>query len=230
MHYHRICAALSLLVGVTLAACGTPYHTNTLIFSTGTKIALDISADPTSGNPSISVGYKRLEVVWMPLLANKDDQGTPYVDKDFLFLGKEDGKAQDTYSVIATIDAKFSSGAEQSKLSAGGGLAQFFATGLAARKLAALGGAKLVSVQPDAALSEETKTNATTAKINNIAAYVQTKEGKVDPNRLNEVLKGTGLENYQPLKDLSGQDIGKLKDTLRGTYIDKVDAVAGNIK
>lgn len=235
MHYNRIRAALGLLVGFTLAACGTPYHTNTLIFSTGTKLALDVSADPTSGNPSISFGYKRLEAVWMPLLANQDGQGKPYVNEKFLFLGREDTKDQDTYSVIATFGANFSSGAEGSKLSAGGGLAQFFATGLAARKLAEQGGSRLVSIQPDAALSEEIKTKATTwltgtyAKIDKIAAYVQ-KDGKVDANRLNEVLKGTGLENSESFKQLSGQDINRLKDDLKGKYLNNIDAIAGNIK
>ena len=79
MYYNRTISALVLSVVIIISACSTPHHTNTLIFATNTKFAIDIAADPT-GNPSLTVGYKRQEAVWMPLLANQDNNGTPHAD------------------------------------------------------------------------------------------------------------------------------------------------------
>ena len=60
-----VAAAISLL-----SACVVP-HNDTLLFGTDTKIALDVSMPPeTAGTPQVTVGYKRREFVWMPLLAN----------------------------------------------------------------------------------------------------------------------------------------------------------------
>lgn len=240
MYYNRKISVLVLLVVIIISACSTPHHTNTLIFGTNTKFAIDIAADPT-GNPSLTVGYKRQEAVWMPLLANKDNNGTPNLDNGFLFLGKQDTQIQDTYSVLASFGATFSGGStmgietQGAKVSTGGGLAQFFATGLAARKLAETGGSRLVSVQPDGGVSEEIKMRAAelTAswdnKINLIVAYVQ-KDGKVDQDRLSSLLKDTGLEASDFFKQLPGKDINILRDALKDKYINNVDALSRNIK
>lgn len=152
-----------------VAGCGTPNHTNTLIFGTNTKFALDVSQDPT-GAAGITIGYKRQEAVWMPLLANTADGNGKAIPADCsassatdncLFSGKagEDStngaKAVDTYSVIATFGGHVASGANteippagdaaaatpkaKGTVSANGGLTQYFATGLAARILASQG-------------------------------------------------------------------------------------------
>lgn len=238
MYYNRIILALVLSVVIIISACRTPHHTNTLIFGTNTKFAIDIEADPT-GNPNLTVGYKRQEAVWMPLLANKDENGTPEVNKELLFLGKQGIQDQDTYSVLASFGATFSGGStmgietQGAKVSTEGGLSQFFATGLAARKLAETGGSRLVSIQPDGGVSEEIKMRAAelTAnwdnKVNRIIAYVQ-KDGKVDQDRLDTLLNGTGLESTFP--QLSGQDINVLRDKLKDKYINNVDAISRNIK
>ncbi len=93
MYYNRTISALVLSVVIIISACSTPHHTNTLIFATNTKFAIDIAADPT-GYPSLTVGYKRQEAVWMPLLANKDNKGTSHADNKFLFLGKQEPELQ----------------------------------------------------------------------------------------------------------------------------------------
>ena len=67
-----------VLFPLCMSGCSTPDHTNTLIFGTNTKVGLDVSCE-TTGVPSISVGYKRQEAVWMPLLANKDEIGRAHV-------------------------------------------------------------------------------------------------------------------------------------------------------
>ena len=66
-----LAAAFSALM---LTACETPRHSNTLIFGTNTKVALDVSADQIKQTPSITLGYTRQEAVWMPLMPNVADK------------------------------------------------------------------------------------------------------------------------------------------------------------
>jgi hypothetical protein len=147
------------LSAVALTACETPRHSNTLIFGTNTKVALDVSADQIKQTPSVTVGYTRQEAVWMPLMpnvANEEGKLIPCTENAQSesckkFVGTGTGE-QDTYSVLATFGADFSGGAETNTAgtagaSASGGIAQYFATGLAARILADRGGARLVSVR-----------------------------------------------------------------------------------
>lgn len=146
----------SILSSLIATGCGsTPEHTNTLLFGTTTKFALDISVNPAGGTPDFTLGFKRHEGVWMPLLAN---QGTgngrqPGTCQNCSFQGNKD---TDTYSVLASFGATFGGTAATSDVDANpsnnasgnGGLAQFFATGLAARKLAEHGNSRLVAIQP----------------------------------------------------------------------------------
>lgn len=72
-----------------------------------------------------------------------------------LFVGTEKDQV-DTYSVLASFGAKFSGRSGRGRGAEGsGGLAQYFATGLAARKLAQVGGERLVSIQPSEAAAAE---------------------------------------------------------------------------
>lgn len=132
-----------------LAGCAGQPHNNVLLFGTDTKVALDVSSAATSGGaPQITLGYRRAEAVWMPLVANRqscdaenacrtetalDETGKPVV----LFgqSAKHEGEGQDAYSVFASFGAKFSAEAGAGA-KADGGLAQFFATGIAAQALA----------------------------------------------------------------------------------------------
>jgi hypothetical protein len=162
--------ALVFILIAALAGCGNLQHNDVLVFATDTKLALDVSPSPTSGGaPSFTLGYKRSEGVWMPLVINgthstvlngqkvcdqagrcwsynyaaleafkicaaKED-GPPVaclrsLSQDIKYTGSGEGRT-DTYSVFASFGAD--TGAS------GGGkatLAQFFATGVAAQKLA----------------------------------------------------------------------------------------------
>jgi hypothetical protein len=198
---NRPVTALIFSIVLIMIACSVPKHSNTLMFATNTKLAIDVSADPT-GYPSETVGYSRQEGVWMPLLANKDDKGTPQDDINFPYLGKQ-GNEQDTYSVLASFGATFSAestaGREAmgAKAATGGGLAQFFATGLAARILADKGGSRLVSVQPDDGVSQNAVLIITKWEkdIDSIIKAVQKGEdGIVDKERLEILLENTGLD------------------------------------
>lgn len=132
-------------------------HNDVLIFGTTTNFGVDVSsAGGTTGTPTpnLTIGYKRTEAVWMPLVANATAAGqawkpnicptgtAPCVPFDELkYLGhgeKKTGNADtegDAYSVMASFGAK-GSAVGSTAPTAGLGLAQFFATGIAAQRLA----------------------------------------------------------------------------------------------
>ena len=137
------------LAALLLSGCSSMMdHSNTMVFTTTTKTALDVSQDPT-GSLGVTLGYKRLEAVWMPLLPNqgKLNERAPATCKEEadsrncpMFRGT-DGEQKDTYSVLATFSGSASGIAGGgSGANAKGSIAQFFATGLAARALASKGG------------------------------------------------------------------------------------------
>jgi hypothetical protein len=159
---------------ILLSGCATPRHTNTMVFATSTRTAIDVSSDPSSGNLGITIGYKRLEAAWVPLLANQSDQNSSALipskcdglvkvtqsNNSNETLTKEyapegcagrfqgtDGTITDAYSVIGTFSGSSTgaagAGSGTGEVKAGGSIAQFFATGLAAQKLALKGGAAL---------------------------------------------------------------------------------------
>ena len=127
--------------------CANQPHNDVLIFGTNTKVAFDVSSDPANaGTPSLTLGYKRQEIAWVPLKANgtlvKDDTATDDTAGK-KYIGK-DGTKEDTYSVFASFGGEFGAGTQNKAA-----LSQFFATGIAAQHL---GGnpasVKMVSVQP----------------------------------------------------------------------------------
>ncbi len=165
-HHHPLKASIVLMAAglFLMAGCHTPQHSNVLVFGTNTKFAIDISYDPKTQEPNLTVGYKRQEGVWMPLLANTGEDGLEpgpikinnkagetvgNISTDGLLYQGKDNANYDAYSVLASFGAKWGAkGSATNGSEASGGLAQYFATGLAARKLAEKGGAELVSVQP----------------------------------------------------------------------------------
>jgi len=206
-----ICVSFIMLL-FFLSGCATPKHSNTLIFGTNIKFALDVSADP-AGSPSVTVGYKRQEAVWMPLLANKNTEGTPAdcANDKCLFKGKMVND-EDTYSVLASFGAKFSGQGDTSGAKAEGGLAQYFATGLAARILAREGGARLVSVQPaDSELYAEAKKKGI-----EVAKERISKKDKillsVAPNNTLDTSKWNSLIDKTDLADETKSELKRLKD------------------
>jgi len=150
-------------LAIAFSGCATLPHNNVLLFGTDTKVALDISTSATSGGaPQITLGYRRAEATWMPLVVNKqscDGSGCSVETLEIesgkadtiKYQGKktttifEDGDrtkpksevvVEDSYSVFASFGAKFSGEGNSTSVQGSGGLAQFFATGIAAQKLA----------------------------------------------------------------------------------------------
>ena len=216
-----------------LVACQTPHHTNTMFFGTATKLGVDIAQNPTAGNvPTLTIGYKRIEAVWMPLMANADEKGKPAScsGSDCLFQGSSEN---DTYSVLASFGAKIGAGADAGGVKSNVGIAQYFATGLAAQKLADKGGAQLVAVQPP---SSEAEIMAAAQAM--VRQFQSSKEkilqfvnvgGNVDPNKLQDLLKGTSLQGNPRLLGTAGQPVADLEKLLDTRYRLNLEELAANV-
>lgn len=158
-----------LVCGVALAvALGgcvqATRHSNTMVFGTNTSFGIKVGTD-VAQVPGIQVGYNRQEAVILPLLANTAQNnaagpdGTPLnrlipcALPDTILQPNEThacqftavrGDARDSYSALASFGAEFG-GSQGTDMKAQGGLAQYFATGMAAQLLAATGGASVVN-------------------------------------------------------------------------------------
>lgn len=149
--------AMAVLTGCVQAT----RHSNTMIFGTNTHFGIRAGTTPTSV-PEVNIGYSRQEAVVMPLVANVADDGHTQKPCDLTtqveVVGRQGfavhpcalvaikGEAQDSYSVLASFGAKFAGSAKTSESTGSGGLAQYFATGMAAQMLAFTGGASVVAV------------------------------------------------------------------------------------
>ncbi|HHT9146367.1 MAG TPA: hypothetical protein ACFYD4_11985 [Candidatus Wunengus sp. YC61] len=206
-------------------------HSDVMLFGTNTKYGLSIAADVPENTPHINVGYKRQEFVWMPLVANGADtviqnKVTNASAQDLKYTGKEPVGKEDTYSVLASFGANFKAGGG----SAGGGIAQYFATGMAARKLAEVGGASLVQasdkdltpmsmlrdITPEERMEVLTEIRKRNNHISEIVNYVKTSEGKIDFEKLKKLNEGPAIrENWE--NDFKDKEIKALEDYLKNT-------------
>lgn len=165
----------ALMLGGCELLTGDNPHNDVMLFVTGTKVALDVSAPALNGAiPEFTLGYKRMEGVWMPLNVNGDSASNADIDAKIAALQDCDSRAAaaiadagtrqafclsevfgsgkyvsmssginpdtggseyeiDTYSVFASFGARGGLSSEAAE----GGLAQFFATGIAAQRLGA---------------------------------------------------------------------------------------------
>lgn len=161
----------TLTVAVSASGCvQATRHSNTMLFGTNTQFGIRAGTNPTSV-PEVNIGYSRQEAVVLPLVANVDDDGKVQKPCDLTtpvdVVGKArfvvhpcslvaiKGEAQDSYSVLASFGAKFDGAARAGESTARGGLAQYFATGMAAQILAYTGGASVVAVGDAAAEAAE---------------------------------------------------------------------------
>ena len=74
MHHSRYRhLAIAACVGFFLGGCEVA-HNDVLVFGTQTNLGIDISASAAQGGvPNLTLGYKRYEAVWMPLVINAKD-------------------------------------------------------------------------------------------------------------------------------------------------------------
>lgn len=216
------------LVFFMISGCAIK-HSDVMLFGTNTKYGVSIAADQPENTPHLNLGYKRQEFVWMPMVANGDKESVIQSKvkgqsvQELKYIGKESDKNEDTYSVLAS----FGSQVEASTGSAGVGIAQYFATGMAARKLAEVGGASLVQasdvdltpkpelrdITPDERKEGVETREARKQQISEIVNFVKTGEGKVDVEKLKKLREGTRiLENWED--QFKDKEIKLLEDDL----------------
>jgi hypothetical protein len=209
----------ALVFTVATSGCAVPQHSNTLLFATNTAVALDVSANATTAAPNITIGYKRQEMAWVPLLANQAGPGKSErkpadcpagaaVTKDdpCVFLGR-DGESVDAYSVLATFSgtaaASGSGGSTSPSSGASGSIAQFFATGMAARLLAEKGGAQLVNTSVTQTADqivnnwqkqEQSDDQKLDAYFNNPANFAQLRDALVAKSKWNNTPTGDAIK------------------------------------
>lgn len=196
-------AAVALLPSLGGGCVQMTRHSNMLVFGTATSFGIKVGTGATQV-PSVDIGYNRQEAVLVPLVANTKDMapGTDSLNRlapcDLstpiqapgnatyavhpCSLVAVNGKALDSYSVLASFGATFDASGGTTN-GAKGGLAQYFATGIAAQLLAATGGASVVSVGPAAtasALKAPSADAAIEALYGDTAAF-KTGQGLVSP-------------------------------------------------
>jgi hypothetical protein len=211
------------------SACTTPHHSNALIFGTNTNFGIDVGQTAT-GVPSILVGYRRQEAVFMPLVANVayDENGVPQPCDVYpgavenltgatsgqtgrlklreippCFLVGQHDNALDTYSVLASFGAEFSARAGSPEV--GGGLAQFFATGLAAQALVIRGGSSLVAVSQAAGDASRENSDAAIAALYDAPVVTQRVTEIEDALTAAQVAIGAYLETHTTAEDFPGE-------------------------
>ena len=229
-HTTLVCLSLGVMILLFTTGCA---HNNAMFFGTNTVVGLDARADAgAGGTPTVAIGYRRQEAVWMPLLANQEKNGKIVpglcagTNSDCHFEGTDN---KDTYSVLASFGtnagASASTGAEANLQ-----IAQYFATGLAARYLAARGGEKLVAIQPSDSNVDQRKVieimKERESHKQKVLNFVNDGTGKVDKGKLENVLKGTALENEKELLATAGQPLAHLSKLLTDYYFYHVDELA----
>lgn len=143
----------TIMAVMMLGACTQMIkHSNTLVFGTNTTIGLKVGRD-AGQVPAVQIGFDRQEVAIVPLLANVSDDNSkkliPCLNEDINkchFRATSDGENNDAYSTIASFGAQSAAGGGEGE--ANMNVAQYFATGIAAQKLAISGGANVVAAGP----------------------------------------------------------------------------------
>jgi hypothetical protein len=174
-HHKRSALLAALFTAALFAGCQTPKHTDLLVFGTNTQFGVSVSTDATS-TPGVNIGFKRQEVVLMPLYVNGQDSKflpsepkTPTPDNKYVGTDGTSQPKTDTYSVLASFGA---SGGGQTTGSAKVGIAQYFATGLAARTLAYAGGALINTGDKAAEVAPQTAKAAADAETKSVSAAI----------------------------------------------------------
>jgi len=148
----------------------------------------------------------------MPLLANSADSKGAEIPatcqsddcKSFSGTTGDDGQlngpnAHDTYSVLATLSGQATSSASTADtgVQSGGAIAQYFATGFAARLLAERGGAALVNTGVSAGEQKAAaqQHSEVAGKIDRIIFSITGKDGKVDMAKRDSLFNAAKFPN-----------------------------------
>ena len=128
-----------ILLGLTLGGCGNLEGAN-LIFGQKHTVGLTIAAATTDQSAELTLGYKDQNFAIVPVAVRNNDGSIEHITS--ISTGPQDQPFEDALSVLGQFELKAgTTGSAGSDAAASGtgpnvGLGKFFATGLAARKLA----------------------------------------------------------------------------------------------
>ena len=250
---HQRHGRLARLAAVgAVALTGACAHNDVLVFGTSTTIGLNVETASANGAaPSIVLGYEREEAVWMPLVVNgresvplcgapqeppanrRCSEGSVPVEQA-LYRSEVEQAGQvtrDAYSVFASLGARFNGGANaQDGATAGGGLAQFFATGNAALNISA-NEALMTALKIESPAGAQAQAEAVAAAAGNgTATSIQ---GALTPaERAASAEAGVARRNIHLRKvDLVMLCVSKADGTLRwGELVDALNGYAADQK
>ena len=130
---------IGLSAAMAAAGCGT-VDNPPLIFTETNSIGITVASSPASQGAELTLGYRSLDLAVVPVTVTQADGG---VTSLAVGVQSADGAgAEDAFSVLGQFEANAEAEA------AAVGLGRFFATGLAAQKLADGFGQKLAKNTP----------------------------------------------------------------------------------
>lgn len=248
--YIRGISLTALALAAATGCMQAPRHTNTLMFATNTKAGLHVGVDEKQ-IPQILIGYDRQEGVFMPLVANttgdadelkpcplqdSDANGIVQLPASCLLTGKHGTGIFDSYSVLATFAGSAAAESSGTAAKAGGSVAQYFATGLAARALAETSGAAAISTgdaalkSSEVAAAQQNLAAARNAALPTVAAFVNDGTGRIDTDRLKKLAEVTGVSVGLLTPAGDDQSIAAFKATLVERFPFSIDDFARKIE
>lgn len=137
MKYAFFKKAFVPLCGATLLSGCIGEITNPVVFGQATTVGISLGQSANTQSPAFVLGYKDVNIAFLPTaLTTKDGDQVPIGSKS----PSEDGVFEGTFSVFGQFEVNAANGAPGSDGQQPGlqvGLGKFFATGDAAKKLAA---------------------------------------------------------------------------------------------
>jgi hypothetical protein len=131
--------AISISAPLAIAACGA-VDNPPLVFTETNNIGITVASSPASQGGELTLGYRSLDLAVVPVTVTQADGSATNLFVDV--RSADGGEATDTLSVLGQFEANAQAPA------ATVGLGRFFATGLAAQKLADGFGQKLSKSTP----------------------------------------------------------------------------------
>jgi len=131
MHARRLSLFMLAAAAISLCACRS---SSVLVFGQSHTVGISIGTAPSQSTPELSVGYKDLDIAVVPVAILSNDgavtKDTMRVNSAVASIDRADGFDTDALSVLGQFEV--STKAKEPEV----GLGKFFATGLAAQKLA----------------------------------------------------------------------------------------------
>lgn len=128
-----------LSAAMAVASCGTADNPP-LIFTETNSIGITVASSPASQGAELTLGYRSLDLAIVPVTVTQADGSVTSLAVGI--QSGDGGASEDAFSVLGQFEANAQAGA------AAAGLGRFFATGLAAQKLADGFGQKLAKNTP----------------------------------------------------------------------------------